>query len=254
MNRLSGAWRRLSDTAYAAYAQFTFWLLAPAVWLLVALLPPVRWRWAVMRGGARLLFRLSCAPLRVVGLEQLPRDRACIMVANHSSYLDGVALVAALPLEFSFVAKAELERQLIPRIFLGRIETRYVDRNDKRRHPADARELLQTACAGRSLLFFPEGTLTRIPGLLPFHTGAFVTAAEAGLPVVPISILGTRSILCDQSRFAHRAAVRVVIGKPLAPTGSDWAAAVALRDAAREAMLDHLDEPDLAGKASLPAV
>ena len=243
--RLRSAWRRFSDTGYAVYAQIVFWLLAPQIWLLVALLPGGRWRWAVMRRNARLLFRLARVPLRMEGLDRWPRDQACVIVANHASYLDGVVLVAALPTEFAFVAKAELNRQFIPRRFLRRIGAVFVERFDKQRGVADARRTVQTVQAGRSLLFFPEGTFTRMPGLLPFHMGAFVAAAEAGVPVVPVTIRGTRSLLRADSWFPHRGAVHVSVGAPILPVGTDWATAVKLRDAARAALLAHLGEPDL---------
>jgi 1-acyl-sn-glycerol-3-phosphate acyltransferase len=244
--RLRSLWRRFVDTAYAVYAHSVFWLLAPPAWLLIALLPRPSWRWAVMRRGARLLFRLARIPLSVEGLEQLPQAQACVIVSNHSSYLDGVMLVAALPMEFAFVAKAELDRQFIPRRFLRRIGALFVERFDTQRGAADARRTVQTVQAGRSLVFFPEGTFTRMPGLLPFHMGAFIAAAEAGVPVVPVTIRGTRSLLRANSWFPHRGAVRVVVAPPILPTGSDWAAAVKLRDAARAGLLAHLREPDLA--------
>ena len=121
--RLRSLLRWFSTTGYAAYAHLVFWSLAPPAWLLIALLPGERSRWWVMRTGARLLFRLAGIPLKVTGLESWPADRACVMVANHASYLDGVALVAVLPGPFSFVAKRELGKQLVPRVFLGRIGT-----------------------------------------------------------------------------------------------------------------------------------
>jgi 1-acyl-sn-glycerol-3-phosphate acyltransferase len=243
--RLRSVWRKLSDTAYAAYAHFIFWLLAPPVWLLVALLPRVSLRWAVMRQGARLLFRLVRIPLSVEGVEQLPREQACVIVTNHASYLDGVILVATLPIEFSFVAKAELDRQFIPRRFLRRMGAVFVERFDKQRGVADVRRTVQVAQGGRSLVFFPEGTFTRMPGLLPFHMGAFIAAAEAGVPVVPITIRGTRSLLRADSRFPRRGVVRVIVSGAIMPAGTDWDAAVKLRDAARTAILQHLGEPDL---------
>ena len=70
-----------------------------------------------MRGAARLLFRLTAIPFTVRGLEHLP-TRPCVLVSNHASYLDGVALVAALPTTFSFVVKGELARQFFARVFL----------------------------------------------------------------------------------------------------------------------------------------
>ncbi len=247
--RLRSTWRRFADTGYAVYAQIVFWLLAPPVWLLVVLLPGARWRWTVMRRSARLLFRLAGVPLRVEGLEQWRRDQACVIVANHASYLDGVMLVAALPTEFAFVAKAELDRQFIPRRFLRHIGAVFVERFDKQRGVADARRAVQTVQAGRSLLFFPEGTFTRMPGLLPFHMGAFVAAAEAGVPVVPVTIRGTRSLLRADSWFPHRGAVRVSVGASILPACTGWAAAVKLRDAAHADILQHLGEPALAREA-----
>jgi 1-acyl-sn-glycerol-3-phosphate acyltransferase len=243
--RLRSALRWFADTGYAVYVQIVFWLLAPQIWLLVALLPGARWRWAVMRRSARLLFRLARVPLRVEGLDRWPGDQACVIVANHASYLDSVVLVAALQTEFAFVAKAELDDQFIPRRFLRRIGAVFVERFDKQRSVADARHAVQAVRAGRSLLYFPEGTFTRMPGLLPFYMGAFVAAAEAGVPVVPVTIRGTRSLLRADSWFPHRGAVHVSVGAPILPVGTDWATAVRLRDAARAALLSHLGEPDL---------
>ncbi len=247
--RLHSAWRWSADMGYAGYAKIIFWLLAPMAWLLVVLLPRASWRWEVMRRSARLLFRLTRVPLRVEGLEQWPDDQACVIVVNHSSYLDGVVLMAALPTEFAFVAKAELDEQFFPRRFLRRIGAVFVERFDKQRGVADARSTLYTIRSGGSLMFFPEGTFTHMPGLLPFHMGAFVAAAETGVPVVPVTIRGTRSILRADSWFPRRGTVSITISKPIIPTGTDWDAAVKLRNAARTSILQYLGEPDLAREA-----
>jgi len=131
--RLRSMWRKFSDTAYAAYAHLVFRLLAPPVWLLVALLPRLSWRWAVLRVAARLLFRLARIPLSVEGVEHLPREQACVIVANHASYLDGALLVAVLPGEVAFVAKAELASRFVSRLFLRRIGAVFVERFDTQR-------------------------------------------------------------------------------------------------------------------------
>jgi len=82
-------------------------------------------------------------------------------------------------------------------------------------------------------LFFPEGTFDRQPGLREFHMGAFLVAAHTHLPIVPLGIRGTRSILRDGSWFPRWRAAAVTIGEPIAPIGDDWPAAVALRDRVR---------------------
>ena len=150
------------------------------------------------------------------------------------------------------MAKAELEQRFIPRIFLRRIGAGFVERFDKQRGVADARRIAHQVQAGHSLLFFPEGTFTRMPGLLPFHMGAFVAAAEAGAPVLPVTIRGTRSILRADSWFPRAGTVSVLVGEPVMPAGTDWAAAVKLRDTARAAILHHVAEPDLDLETPMP--
>ncbi len=230
---------------YAAYAWALFWMLAPLVWLTVAALPRPAWSLAVIRATAKLFQRLSGVSLQVQGLEQLPRS-PCVIAANHASYLDGIILTAVLPGAFSFVAKREFTAQLVARVFLRHIGAEFVERFELARGVEDARQLARAVRGGRTLVFFPEGTFTRTPGLLPFHLGAFVAAAEAGVPLVPVAIRGTRSILRDGQWFPRRGMISVTIGAPLQPAGADWSAAIRLRDAARAEILRHCGEPDLA--------
>ena len=183
-------------------------------------------------------------PVNVEGLEQLPRG-PCVVVVNHASYLDGIVLTAALPRRLSFVAKSELLANPVPRIYLRRMGAHFVERFDVERGSADARQLAGVARAGGRLLFFPEGTFERMPGLMPFRMGAFVAAAEAGVPMIPIAIRGTRAVLRPDHWFPRRGTLRVTIGAPLQPQGSDWPAALALRDAARAEILRHCGEPEL---------
>jgi 1-acyl-sn-glycerol-3-phosphate acyltransferase len=85
-----------------------------------------------------------------------------------------------------------------------------------------------------------------MPGLLPFRMGAFVVAAQAGVPVVPVTLRGTRSMLREGHWLPRRGALNVTIDEPIAPEGDDWNAGIRLRDAARLEMLKHTREPDLA--------
>ncbi len=133
-------------------------------------------------------------PLKVQGLENLPAT-PCVVVANHASYLDGVVLYAALPPVFGFVIKREMSKVPVANLLLRRIGSHYVDRGSGNKSARDTRKLLKRANAGGALAVFPEGTFHDEPGLAEFRSGAFVIAAKAQLPIVPIGIRGTRRAL-----------------------------------------------------------
>jgi 1-acyl-sn-glycerol-3-phosphate acyltransferase len=105
--------------------------------------------------------------------------------------------------------------------------------------------VLDAVKSGAAVVFFPEGTFGREPGLRPFHMGAFRIAVQAGVPVVPVAIRGTRSILRSGQWLPRRGAVRLSIEAPLQPQGTDWAAAIALRDASHADILRNCGEPAL---------
>jgi 1-acyl-sn-glycerol-3-phosphate acyltransferase len=245
VNRVQRALRALGGMAYAGWWWLCVGLVGVPTWVLVQALQRRRPRHAVVGSAARALLRLTGTPLEVTADAPLPRGPA-ILVANHSSYLDGAVLSAAVPGPISFVAKGELAGQAVAGSFLRRLGTLFVHRLDPQAGVEDAAAIVAAARAGERILTFPEGTLVRVPGLLGFRLGAFLAAVEAGVPVVPIAIRGTRSILRGGQWRPRPGRVSVTIGAPIAPDGSDFAAAVRLRDAARVFVLAHCHEPDLA--------
>jgi len=232
--------RAAATRLYSGYTWALFYTLAAATWLAVMLAPVYEWRWRACSGMARLFAFATATRLVVTGGENLPGpDSGCIIVANHASYLDSFLLAAVLPWPAVFVAKGELDEEWLSRTFLDRLRTIYVERFDRGQSVTDAQHVIAAARAGRRLIFFPEGTFVADSELLPFHMGAFVSAAEADVPVVPVAIRGTRQILGAGSSVARRGSIRVVIGEALIPgeikaagENDNWAVAVSLRDEA----------------------
>jgi 1-acyl-sn-glycerol-3-phosphate acyltransferase len=173
----------------------------------------------------------------------LSTDHRQIADVNHSSYLDGLVMLAALPHPMSMVAKRELAGRFFAGRFLRGIGTRFVERFDARRSLDDETALVQCAAASERLLFFPEGTFVRAAGLRAFHLGAFVAACTARCAVVPIAIAGTRAILRDGIWLPPRGAITVTVMPALDPTGTDLHSAAALRDAVRNAIAPATGEP-----------
>jgi 1-acyl-sn-glycerol-3-phosphate acyltransferase len=247
---LQRAARAAGELLYAAY----FWTVlggtAFAAWPLVVLLPRRRWRFTVFRAAARWFFRCLALPVELSGREHLPAGGG-ILISNHASYLDGLALACALPGEFAVVAKKELLSNVITRFFLRGLGAIFVERFQTAGSVEDSRQVVRAARAGETVLVFPEGTFTRMPGLLEFRMGAFVSAAESGLPVVPVALRGTRSILRDGQWLPGWAQVHVEIAPPLYADGNTFEAALRLRDRARAEILARCGEPDLAAERSI---
>ena len=240
--------RRLGRlTREVLYAAWWWSVLASGVLLgslAILVLPRMTWRWSAIRWIGRGALAAMGVPVSTVGIERIP-SRSAMLVFNHSSYMDALVLAAILPGEPAIVAKKELSGQLIAGPLLRRLGIPFVERYDVSGSLADAEALIALARQGRVLAFFPEGTFTRRAGLSGFYLGAFKIAAEAGLPVLPGAIRGTRSLLRSNQWFPRRTAVSVEIGEPVMPSGTDFNSVLRLRDEVRKSVLSRCGEPDL---------
>jgi 1-acyl-sn-glycerol-3-phosphate acyltransferase len=158
-----------------------------------------------------------------------------------------------LPLDFVFVAKVEATRWPLVGLFLRRGEHLSVDRGDAQDSLATNERVAATLRGGRSVLVFPEATFTAAAGLRPFRLGAFKTAVELSLPVVPLALQGVRRMLRDRTWLPRPGRLRVFVGAPVAPAGSDWHAVVDLRDRVAAAIAAECGEPRLDLVTSVPA-
>ena len=221
-----------------------WWSSYVLAWFAVMALPRLDWRWKTVRAIARDALAAAGVPLAVSGIDRIPRGHA-MLVFNHASYMDAMVLAAALPGEPAYVAKKDLAGQVFAGPFLRRLGALFVERHDIVESLADTEVVVTAARQGRLLVFFPEGTFTRRAGLSDFYLGAFKVAAEAGLPVLPGILRGTRSMLRGEQWFPRWAPLSVEIENAIAPSGTDFASLVQLRDAVRTVVLAHCGEPDL---------
>ena len=243
--------RLLRETLYAAWWWIVVALSFTLAWLAVMVLPHLIWRWRAIRGIARAALTIIGVPVAVAGLDRVPRGNA-MLVFNHSSYMDALVLSAVLPGEALYVVKKELAGQFFAGPFLHRLGALFVDRYDISASLADTDAIIAATRLGRNIVYFPEGTFTRRAGLSGFYLGAFKVAAEAGLPVLPGVIRGTRSMLRSDQWFPRWTPLRIEIGDAIKPSGTDFASLLRLRDSVRRVILAHCGEPDL-GELMKPA-
>ncbi len=243
--RTGRAFLRLLEIVVALYCGVVFIVLVPFVWWAVMLFPTIALRRAWAHRFSKLFFLLVGTPLRVTGREAIPSSGQLVVVSKHSSYLDSLILTAVLPPRFAFVAKRELQYNFFLRLPLERLGTLFVERNIPEQALADAERLSEKVKAGESVIFFPEGTFSLSPAVLPFHMGAFVLAAEQGIPLIPVSLRGSREALVPGSWFPRWSRIHVQFGELLIPEENNWRGALKLKAKSREFIVRTCGEPDL---------
>jgi 1-acyl-sn-glycerol-3-phosphate acyltransferase len=239
--------------AYGLYAWCAALALGVPLLAITALVRDPLRIWRHYHRAAKLILRLLRLPLEVAFESDIDLRSSHVLVVNHSSYFDSVYLLALLEPPHRFVAKAELARAAICRGLLGRLRTLFIDRFSPERSVTEVGRIRDALSAGDRLVMFPEGTFTGHTGLRAFHLGAFQAAAAAGVPVIAVALIGTRSVLRDEQWLPRRRPVRAVFGAALTARADEktFAAAIRLRDAARAHILRHTDEPDLAARTAL---
>ncbi len=211
--------RRITKFPYTGYCMFAFLVLGLTVVLINSFLPNLQRRRRVARAFARAFLRVIGVPLSVEGTELLPQN-PCVVVANHASYIDGIVAVAALPAHFAFVIKKEMVKVPLAGFLLRRLGSEFVERFDRHKGAADARRVLRLAATGQSLVFFPEGTFGQVRRIGKFLGGAFTIAARSSMPIVAVSIHGTREMFPPAGAFFHRVPIRFQILEVMPPEGA----------------------------------
>ena len=154
--------------------------------------------------------------VRVRGREHVDPHRVYLFMANHQSLFDIFALAAALPdFQLRWMAKRELLRVPVFGWVLRATKQILVDRKNRTQAITTLRQVRRLLDAGISVLFFPEGTRSPDGHLLPFKPGGFAVAIEKGVPVVPVTIKGSREVWPPRDWRIRGGEIEVVLSPPL---------------------------------------
>ena len=168
---------------------------------------------------ARLIAWLTPVVVEVEGHEFANRGRSYVVVSNHQSMYDIFVIYGWLSLDLKWVMKKELRK--VPGIGMGceKVGHIFVNRRDHVQAAEAINQALQRLGDGIGILFFPEGTRSRDGQLLPFKKGAFYTAVEQQIPLLPVTVSGTRDIMPAKSLRLFPGKARLVIHPPIETGG-----------------------------------
>jgi 1-acyl-sn-glycerol-3-phosphate acyltransferase len=197
---------------------------------------------ALLDDWASSIVRAADVHLEVAGLDQVPADRAYVVMSNHQSHLDIPLIYAAWRRRLRMVAKAELFRIPVWGRAMQQSGFVSVDRSGNRANAEAAmRSCAQAITAGTSIWIAPEGTRSPTGKIARFKKGGFLLAQSTRAHIVPLSIDGSRDILPKHGRVLERGVrVKLTFSPPIDPAGRSLDA---LMGQVRSAIAAHVTEP-----------
>lgn len=170
-------------------------------------------RWSGMWG--RMIQRLLGISVEVEGQVPLDPEQPYVFVANHQNTLDIFTLAGYLPCPFGFVAKAELASMPILGRTIRQSASMYIDRSEPRKSLESIQEAGRRIREGTSVLIFAEGARAYSSYLGPFKKGAFILAVEAGVPLVPVTLVNAYQFMDERHYAARPGTIRLIVGDPI---------------------------------------
>jgi 1-acyl-sn-glycerol-3-phosphate acyltransferase len=191
---------------------------------------------------SRMIVRTVGVGVHVYGLENLRAGESYVFLSTHQSYMDIPVMLGYIPAQLRIAAKREVFQ--IP--FLGWHMRRGGHISINRSSTQEAIETLRRATQeirpGISVFLYPEGTRTRTGALLPFKKGGFKFALQTGLPIIPVTIVGTRQLLPPDSIIFRPRPVYMYLDAPIPTAALDDRDLPALMQTVRDAMTKRIEE------------
>jgi 1-acyl-sn-glycerol-3-phosphate acyltransferase len=192
---------------------------------------------------ARIMAHVTPMRVRVEGRENLDPEQSYVLVSNHQSQYDIFLLYGWLGVDFKWVMKKELRSVPGIGIACDRLGHIFIDRSDHASAVATLENAKNKIVDGTSVIFFPEGTRSRDGHLKKFKKGAFRMAVDLGIPILPLTVTGTRDVLPAGTSDLLPGSARLVIHPPVSVDGCTERDCGRLRDEVRGVIASSLPNP-----------
>ena len=195
----------------------------------------------IARIWAKSFLMVSRIRVNIQGLARITPGKPYIFMCNHQSNFDIPVLLAYLPVQFRWLAKAELFKIPIFGYAMQRAGYISIDRSNRRTAIKSLKQAAEIIRSGVSVMIFPEGTRSQDGTIRPFKKGGFVLAIDSGVPIVPVVIKGTYEIMTKGKFRVNPGHVRMVIHKPIDTSAYTRETKEALMESVRRVICDDLE-------------
>jgi 1-acyl-sn-glycerol-3-phosphate acyltransferase len=220
----------LSTLIFGSFAALLVFIVNPK---LASFLSGVPW--------ARVNAFITPMIVRVTGKKNLDKNKSYVIVSNHQSQYDILMIYGWLGVDFKWVMKQELRKVPALGIACERLGHVFIDRSNPASAVASLKAAKKKIINGTSVMFFPEGTRSKDGTLGVFKKGAFRMAMDLGLPVLPVTITGTRDILPTGTLNLFPGKAKMIIHKPIEISGYNNDSMPALIEKVREIIISGFE-------------
>lgn len=182
----------------------------------------------------------------IIGKEKIKKGQSYIIISNHQSEFDILALVTTLDLQFRWIIKKELKKAPLFGYALYKSRNIFIDRSNTKDAINSINEGINRLPKGASVMFFAEGTRSNDGSIQPFKKGGFIMAIEKGLPILPVTVNGSRKTLPKKSLVYSPGPIEVIVGEPVESSGYSQETIQDLIDKTRGIIISNykIDYPD----------
>jgi 1-acyl-sn-glycerol-3-phosphate acyltransferase len=190
---------------------------------------------------AHVMLAVSFTRVTIEGREKIPEGRSCVIISNHQSHYDILAIVTSLGIQFRWIIKRELLSVPFFGYALYAARNIFIDRRNPEQARVSIRKGLERLPEGVSVMFFAEGTRSPDGRLGEFKKGGFAVALEKHFPVLPVTVNGSRRVLPKGGMEFHPGRIRVTVGDPIESSACTHETMGVLIERTRKAISSNLD-------------
>ena len=184
---------------------------------------------------------LSGTRISITGQEKIQKNQSYIVISNHQSLFDVWALIGKIPLQLRWIVKVEIRKMPIFGYALERMGHVYVNRKTRSAAASSLEKAARKIKGGTSVIIFPEGTRSKDGHLLRFRRGGGIIALKSGVPILPVTVNGSRFVLPKTTLRLMPGKIEVIVGDIIDPGQFDENRIDDLMDTVKSAIEKNLD-------------